>query len=981
VSERRPINRLGFALRTRLALLVLGVLLVAVPAAVRAPAVAAVADPVVAAGGDIACGPADLTLPCQQMATSDLLLQISPSLVLPLGDEQYNTGAYTDFLNFYDPSWGREKLISRPVVGNHEYGTPDAKGYFDYFNGVGVASGPAGDRGTGYYSYDLGAWHLVALNSNCAKLVDGCGAGSTEERWLRADLAAHANACTLAYMHHPLWSSNSFATPAVQPLVQALYDAGVELLLVGHSHTYERFAPQDASGALDNVRGIREIITGTGGRDFSGFGAIAANTVVRQNKTFGVLKLTLHDAGYDWQFVPVAGGTFTDSGSAGCFTTAPDTTAPTAPTGLTADASAATRVDLSWTAATDDSGVASYDVLRDGVKVGSSTTTAYADTTVQPSTTYSYTVVARDAALNTSPPSNTASATTPAAPATMTFTPSDDAYVRADQPAANTGAATELIADNSPVKRMLLKFSVSGIGGRTVVSATLRLRCVDSSPVGGEFHRVADSNWSQQTLTWNNQPTSDPAVLTSLGAVTAGSSYEVDVTPLVSGDGTVSIEAVSSSADGAHYSSKEGTVAPQLIVTVKNGPSDTAPPAVAITAPVDMATVSGTTTVTASASDDVGVTGVQFQVDGVDVGAEDTSAPFSLAWDTTATANGTHAVTAIASDAAGNETTSSAVTVTIANNPPDTSPPGAPSGLSALAGSGSVSLAWGASSDDVGVVRYDVYRSQTAGFVPSAATRVGQPVGTSYLDSGLAAGTYFYVVQAEDAAGNLSAASNQASATVSAPPPAPSGLVAAYSFDEGSGMSVADASGSGNTGTVAGAGWAAAGKFGGALSFNGSGALVTVADAASLRLSGGMTVEAWVDAAALGASWRCVVFKELPGAMAYGLYATDGAGKPLGQVNIGGEQNVLGASAPPLNTWTHLAVSYDGAALRLYVNGVLAATKPLTGAIAGSTGALRIGGNSVWGEYFSGLIDEVRVYNRALTATQIQTDMTTAIGP
>jgi hypothetical protein len=313
--------------------------------------------------------------------------------------------------------------------------------------------------------------------------------------------------------------------------------------------------------------------------------------------------------------------------------------------------------------------------------------------------------------------------------------------------------------------------------------------------------------------------------------------------------------------------------------------------------------------------------------------------------------------------------------------PPDTSPPGAPSGLSASAGSGSVSLVWGASSDDVGVVRYDVYRSVTAGFVPSAATRVGQPVGTSYLDSGLAAGTYFYVVQAEDAAGNLSAASNQASATVSAPPPAPSGLVAAYSFDEGSGMSVADASGSGNTGTVAGAGWAAAGKFGGALSFNGSGALVTVADAASLRLSGGMTVEAWVDAAALGASWRCVVFKELPGAMAYGLYASDGAGKPLGQVNIGGEQDVLGASAPPLNTWTHLAVSYDGAALRLYVNGVLAATKPLTGAIAGSTGALRIGGNSVWGEYFSGLIDEVRVYNRALTATQIQTDMTTAIGP
>jgi hypothetical protein len=237
------------------------------------------------------------------------------------------------------------------------------------------------------------------------------------------------------------------------------------------------------------------------------------------------------------------------------------------------------------------------------------------------------------------------------------------------------------------------------------------------------------------------------------------------------------------------------------------------------------------------------------------------------------------------------------------------------------------------------------------------------------------------VVQAEDAAGNLSVASNQASATVSGAPPAPAGLVAAYSFGEGSGMSVADASGGGNTGTVSGATWVAGGKFGGALSFNGSGALVTVADAASLRLSGAMTVEAWVDPAVLGASWRCVVFKELPGAMAYSLYASDGTGKPVGQVNVGGEQNVFGASAPPLNAWTHLAVSYDGGALRLYVNGVLAATKSLAGAIAASTGALRIGGNSVWGEYFSGLIDEVRVYNRALTASEIQTDMTTAIGP
>jgi glucose/arabinose dehydrogenase/PKD repeat protein len=205
------------------------------------------------------------------------------------------------------------------------------------------------------------------------------------------------------------------------------------------------------------------------------------------------------------------------------------------------------------------------------------------------------------------------------------------------------------------------------------------------------------------------------------------------------------------------------------------------------------------------------------------------------------------------------------------------------------------------------------------------------------------------------------------------------GEVAAYGFNEGAGTTVADATGTGNQGTTTGTGWAPMGRFGGALSFNGSSSFVTVPDSASLDLVTGMTLEAWVNPTSLSPGWRTVVFKQTTSGMVYSLYAHNGT-RPAGQVNIGGEQNAIGAAALPANTWTHLAVTYDGAALRLYVNGVQAGSKTQTGSIPASTGVLRIGGNSIWNEFFVGLIDEVRIYNRALPASEIQTDMTTPVG-
>jgi hypothetical protein len=244
-----------------------------------------------------------------------VLVQSGAAAVLALGDLQYDSGSLSDFQASYDPSWGRVKPATRPALGNHEPG--NASGYFDYFNGSGVASGPAGQRGKGYYSFDVGTWHLIALNSNCSKVP--CSSGSAQERWLRADLAAHPTACTLAYWHHPRFSSGYDGNSTfMQTLWRDLYDADVEVALSGHSHDYERFAPQNAVGKLDPARGIRQFVVGTGGAFFTAIGSGKPNSQVRQNSTYGVLQLTLHPMSYDWTFTPEAGGKFTDSGTTPC---------------------------------------------------------------------------------------------------------------------------------------------------------------------------------------------------------------------------------------------------------------------------------------------------------------------------------------------------------------------------------------------------------------------------------------------------------------------------------------------------------------------------------------------------------------------------------------------------------------------------------------------------------------------------------------
>jgi hypothetical protein len=305
---------------------------------------------------------------------------------------------------------------------------------------------------------------------------------------------------------------------------------------------------------------------------------------------------------------------------------------------------------------------------------------------------------------------------------------------------------------------------------------------------------------------------------------------------------------------------------------------DGTPPSVSIGSPLG-GTVSGTVAVSGTASDASGIANVVFRAGGVSIGAADTTAPYGVSWATASVPNGTHVLSAVATDFAGNETTSAGVTVTVNN-------------------------AWAV----------------------------------------------------------------------------PSGLVAAYTFAEGTGATTADVSGNGNTGTLTGAGWSTAGRFGKAVSFDGINDLVSIADAATLDLTSGMTIEAWVNPAALS-GWRTVALKGMPGGLAYALYAHDDAPRPAGTVNTGGiDVSAPGPSALALGTWTHLAVTFGGGTVRLYVNGVQVGSQPVSGSIQTSAHALTIGGNTIWSEWFAGVIDEVRVYNRALTQGEIQAGMSQTLG-
>jgi hypothetical protein len=240
-----------------------------------------------------------------------LLLDGIAGTVFTAGDNVYDNGTSTEFANCYDPTWGQHKARTRPTPGNHDYNTAGAAAYYAYFGAA------AGDPSKGYYAYDLGAWRIYVLNSNCSFV--SCGAGSTQEQWLRGDLAANPRTCVAAMWHHPRFSDGTHGnSTSVQALWQALYDANADLVINGHDHDYQRWAPQTATGTVDAARGIVEFVVGTGGISHYAFATTSANRVAGNDTAYGVLRLDLSATGYAFRFVPIAGQSYADSGSGTC---------------------------------------------------------------------------------------------------------------------------------------------------------------------------------------------------------------------------------------------------------------------------------------------------------------------------------------------------------------------------------------------------------------------------------------------------------------------------------------------------------------------------------------------------------------------------------------------------------------------------------------------------------------------------------------
>ncbi len=275
--------------------------------------------PVIIAAGDISCDSATPLLPCKSRETSDLAIAEralrSAVVVLPLGDLQYETGTLAEFNRNYHTTWGRLNDIARPVPGNHEYDTRGAAGYFDYFSQRGVN---VGARTEGWYAYPVGDWRFIALNSNCGS-VGGCGVGSPQYRWLETELATNRRTCTVAYMHHPYLSSGqNGSTPTLGPMMRLLHNNNAEIVLSGHDHSYERFNPITPDGVTDPTKGLRLFVVGTGGRDLYTFPRTLPNSDFRYNQSYGVLRIVMKEAAYDWEFVNIAGIT-ADRGSGVCF--------------------------------------------------------------------------------------------------------------------------------------------------------------------------------------------------------------------------------------------------------------------------------------------------------------------------------------------------------------------------------------------------------------------------------------------------------------------------------------------------------------------------------------------------------------------------------------------------------------------------------------------------------------------------------------
>ncbi len=497
----------------------------------------------------------------------NLISSWNPNMFLYLGDV-YEKGGLVEFSNWYAPTnfYGKFQAITNPTVGNHEYSTAAAAGYFDYWNNV-----------AHYYSFNANGWHFISLDSTSQ--YNQTDPTTAQYQWLAQDLAAHPGVCTIAYFHHPVYNVGPEGdTPRMDAIWSLLAQSGVALVLNGHDHDYQRWVPLDGAGN-PSPTGVTEIVAGTGGHGIQQFIRTDSRLAFGydQNITgFGGLRLQLNATGATFAYINTQ-GTVLDSGVVPCNAAAPDTTPPTTPTGLAATSSNPGNVSLTWNASTDNTGVAGYTVYRNGAALATVAggTLNYADATAAPATTYSYAVDAFDPAGNHSAPSSPVSVTTGSS---YTFGPVADAYVNQSNPTTNYGSATALREDASPDLHAYLRFNVQSVAG-SIGQATLRIYNNSSSSLGYQVRGVSDNTWTESTINYSNAPAYSSVATASSGAVTAGTWSSLDITALVTGNGSLNLALTTTSATTISDASREsGATAPQLIIQVSQAPTPTNTP-------------------------------------------------------------------------------------------------------------------------------------------------------------------------------------------------------------------------------------------------------------------------------------------------------------------------------------------------------------------------------------------------------------------
>ena len=692
---------------------------------------------------------------------TNLIAALKPNLFLYLGDV-YEKGTPTEFFNWYgtpetNTFYGRFRAVTNPTVGNHEYDSgPGAPGYFDYWDNV-----------PHYYSFNAAGWHLISLDSTSQ--FGQTAAGSPQYQWLAQDLNANSATCTIAYFHHPVFSVGpQGSTASMNAIWSLLAQHGVDLVLTGHDHSYQRWLPLDAAGA-PSPTGITQFVVGTGGHGIQNFVRSDSRLAVgfgTQPNAFGALRLELNQDGAAYRFVNTLGATL-DSGTVACSGAPTDTTSPSTPTNLHASSSSATQINLTWTASTDNVGVVGYDIYRNGALLITATSSpSYVDANVTAGNNYQYQVRARDASGNLSAFSNLDTATPPTELFSDGFESGDlSAWISvtglvAQQQEAfagsfaargtSSGAPTYAYKQLSVTQNELYYRIYFKIISQVQTTNLLKLR----TATGASILAIFVSN------TGNLGYRNDAAGVSNFSAtsVTRGTWHELQVHALINGAsgqnevwldgsrigalsktdalGTTPIGRIQlgENASGISYDVAFDNVTADTRLIAS---SDTTAPNVTLTAPPDGAAISGSIQLAANATDNIAMDHVDFLVNNAIVGT-DTSAPYSVAWNSALAGDGPATITARAVDSSANVSISAGRTVTMDNTAPNTTIDSGPSGII-----GSRSASFSFSSTEAGA-------TFTCSLDGAPFSNCATPA--SYTD--LADGVHTFAARATDLAGN-----------------------------------------------------------------------------------------------------------------------------------------------------------------------------------------------------------------------------------